>query len=485
MAEFREQDSYVNSDYDSDSDFECDQDVQTRQQHQGLTNSLIKQARVLADAASQFRRPQGLPQPRVRFVLTRLSSEPLGGGDYPDARIGQTFQAIRDMGVDLVLADQLPRNLPGPSSSSPTRKQVLPTRNVVLDLSVLVALCCDSTHHLLPSTEQELEARFRALQVSDTGNEAKAKLELAPHNNVTRDLRDQLSWEYEHALIGELQSQLEQRRLRDMNNSDGPEEVQFWVTEEVKGRLPNIVEVIGGDKEKARARAMFRNCHTANGQEQEDDDDGVELDFWEHSRWKGKAPDLGNLRIKILPDDDHSHEVSATPDSPTGSENHAPTAHVQVQVPFHLRLMRACENILAAPSDTVLPPTPLHKQKHKQKLRGSKHPARAGTVFPTSRSPSPHTLNTFIAGARRGWTVLTNNRGAVGKIVRDMGVLDGIPFDHHQGQEDDQDAWAVVWVVNPSSLSEWRRIEVEISNNAVTAAAATTATQAANGHASS
>jgi hypothetical protein len=68
--------------------------------------------------------------------------------------------------------------------------------------------------------------------------------------------------------------------------------------------------------------------------------------------------------------------------------------------------------------------------------------------------------------------VLTNNRGAVGKVCREMGVQEGLPDREGQGQGEGEGAEeaaaeAAVWVVNPSSLAEWRRIEVEKSNRAL------------------
>ena len=68
---------------------------------------------------------------------------------------------------------------------------------------------------------------------------------------------------------------------------------------------------------------------------------------------------------------------------------------------------------------------------------------------------------------------MTNNRGAIGKVSREMGVVEGLPED--TGAEQDQGEEAVredrgraaLWVVNPSSLSEWRRLEVEKENERV------------------
>lgn len=432
MAEFREQDSYVNSDYDSDPDFEAGPDglpTLRNRSPEELTNSLILQARTLVNAAKTFRRPQGLPQPRVRFVLNRMSEDE----EYADSRIERTFQVIRNMGVDLVLGHQARDQAP--------RREVqggaLPTLDVLLDLSVLVALCCDSAHRALPKDNRELESRFRALRNTESG------LELSDHNNVTRDLRDQLQWEMQHPLIGEIQTQLTSTLNRETERKDASTSrgrVQFWVTEEVKGRLPNIVDIIGGPQEKARAAAMFQ-LDPCDGEDR--------LHFWDHSRWKGMASALGDMRIKILPTD-------LSPDlSGLNLDGRSASA-----TDFHARLIQVCENMLSPPADSLPSPTPLHKQKFRQ----SKNPKRPYNYYPvmspaSSRAPSPHTLNSFIAAAKRGWTVLTNNRGAVHKVMRDLGVMDGLPYERSEGL-----GQAVVWVVNPSSLSEWRRIEVEESN---------------------
>lgn len=50
----------------------------------------------------------------------------------------------------------------------------------------------------------------------------------------------------------------------------------------------------------------------------------------------------------------------------------------------------------------------------------------------------------------------------MGKVIREMGVNEGLAY----GVEDIKGE-AAVWVVNPSSLSEWRRKEVEAKNKAL------------------
>jgi hypothetical protein len=418
LAEFREQDSYINSDYDSDSDL--DEAFQNDRAPPTLTNSLITQATSLMNAAKAFKRPASLPQPRIRFVLNRMEDT-----TYSESRINETFKIIREMGVDLVLGKRS-----RPEVVEHVYQEPVPASNILLDLSVLVALCCDSAHHPLPRNNYELEARFRAISPSSTITEGE-EAELSPHINVTRDLRDQLNWEIQHSLIAELHTRI--------SNAAG--QVQFWVTEEVKGRLPNIVDTIGGPREKTRAKALFGEW---NGESAEG------LDFWENSRWAGKVPALGDMRLRILPTED----TSSPPD--------LSTLNINDDLPsFNQRLVQACTNLLSPPSGTITPPAPLHRQKY----RRSKH-HKAQDVPTSTRLPSQHTLNSFSTGASRGWTVLTNNRGAVGKVMRDMGVKDGLPFD------DVPDQKVVIWVVNPSSLSEWRRLEVEESNRALIASRA-------------
>jgi hypothetical protein len=145
---------------------------------------------------------------------------------------------------------------------------------------------------------------------------------------------------------------------------------------------------------------------------------------------------------------------------------------------FDAAVGAVCERMVAAGGDSTPPsrePTPgptkpvrPPKKKSDQpktkgkKDKGSKNPLRPGTVFPaSSRLPSGHTLRTLLAGIQARATVLTNNRGAVLKVMREAGVTDGIPDAEEAVRR------ARIWVVNSSSLAEWRRIEVEENNRRV------------------
>ncbi|WVQ70674.1 hypothetical protein IAR50_000196 [Cryptococcus sp. DSM 104548] len=403
MAELREQDSYCNSDY-SDSDSEGESPPLHR-----LTNSAIEQAASMVQSAKSYPRLPHLPPPKVRYVLNRLEEDPVGG--YRDPRVKETFTAIRSLGADLVLASSARPSRPTQVQPPPPK----PTCKILLDLSVVVALCCDSTHRPLPKSEDELESRFLPLVLGEDG-----QLALAAHIPVTKDLRDQLRWEMEHPLIQEMKERLAVYEGK----------LEFWVTKEVRTRLPNIAEIIGGEDERRRARAIF------TGDE----------DFWEGSRWKGDEGVLGPLKLHVLPEEDY--------------------AELDLQIfkisPFRGGFATVCQMMLAivekqASASPLPPPPPAPKTNKTTSSRAGRRSQPGITI--ASRLPSNHTLRSFLAGLKHGMTVLTNNRGAVGKVVREMGVSEGLAY----GQGDEKGE-AVVWVVNPSSLSEWRRKEVEAEN---------------------
>ena len=404
MAEFREQDSYINSDHDSDSSAELTSTPHQASPDLYLRNSLIAQVEGLVLAAQAYQHPTSTRSPRLLFVLNRLEEYPPGG--YKDDRIAATFLKIRELGVQLVFGSE--------ERSLPKRRehwQVLPTTRILLDLSVVVALCCDSTHCPLPASGSELESRFRPLQMAIDGT-----LALAPHTAVSRNLQEQLAIEAEHPLVLEIRQQLSAVLDREGGS------LEIWVTKEAKNRLQGITDYIGGNDEQARAEALF----SGHG-------------FWDNSRWEGKAGILTDIQLQVLDD----------------GKDLGPQDELTA---FQKSISNACQAMI----DIAETPTPQTNftLKDSTKTRRSKNTKSTTTIF-ASRLPSSHTLRTLLAGIRHSMTVLTNNRGAIRKVLREVGVNKGLPWDENE------DGKAVVWVVNPSSLAEWRRGEVEEQNQAL------------------
>jgi len=93
MAEFREQDSYIDSDYDTDPSTGPNQNPCARPSTPPLSNSIIAHVELLVRAAQAYPRPRGFRPPRVKYVLNRLQECPEGG--HQDVRIPVTFSAER------------------------------------------------------------------------------------------------------------------------------------------------------------------------------------------------------------------------------------------------------------------------------------------------------------------------------------------------------------------------------------------------------
>lgn len=408
-----------------------------------LTNSLLTNARILAAAAMQYPRTPGLPPPRLRYVLTRLP-----GTGHSDPRVSETIAEMRRLGINVEFSDS-EWLYPSPSRM-PTLQ---PAVDIVLDLSILIALCCDSTHHRLPVDEYELESRFRTLKLAPAeGSDGEEKLVLGDYTNATRDLRDQLRCELRRPLITEMMHRLRGRATR------------FWITREVRDRLPTLVDVIGGEREQYRAAAMFN------------DDD-----FWAGSRWEGNVDDnLRDFRVGVLEGEQGPTNVDGQPmDEGKAKQQRPPT-------PFDSAVAHVCREMLRVAEDTPAqtpgvgtPPriasaetaqasgTPWSvapRKPMKSQVSRSSQRAEGGTRFTNSKLPSGHTLRTMLAGIERGMTVLTNNRGAVLKVLREEGVMEGIPFAYEGDRKDSGTHRARIWIVNPSSLAEWRRCQVEKTN---------------------
>lgn len=159
-AEFAEIDSYL-TDSDEEPDERCDGPSLSQSY---FDNSVLRMGRSLI-AAAQANPIDGTTEvPIVTLRLTRLDPEAVTSqGKPPDPRIGQTIGLLREMGIDVALGERTEAELPtmpNTPDSTPSTFSPRPTKNINLDLSVLIALISDLTHSPLPTSVEEANRRF-------------------------------------------------------------------------------------------------------------------------------------------------------------------------------------------------------------------------------------------------------------------------------------------------------------------------------------
>ncbi|KAJ7757623.1 hypothetical protein B0H16DRAFT_1662455 [Mycena metata] len=383
LAEFREIDSYL-TDSESDSD---DPDRRPSLAQTEFDNSILQMGRVLIDAANAnpIEGISGPEIPRVTLRLTRL--DPFASSD---PRIAQTIQCLRDMGVDVELGER-------PESDIPIPGPLQPTRQINLDLSVLVALVSDLTHSPLPSSE-----RIAAEAPDTIGGLSQ---DIVKHS---RALTTHLLQEMGQGLLQEIHEKL-------FGGADlvAPK-VEFWTSDEARERCMRIVSRIGSDREVRRAEALFPTEDISLSD--------AEALFWQDSRYPANFIPLLPIRLYPAP----------------------PLPPVQGIPEPHSRFFRSMTK-------------PRSEGRRHRRGRGlgtlSTRPAAK-----TNSRLSPHAVKSMLRGAELGWTTLTTTRSSVKALLREikaarlMGRLVEEPEDE-DSVANDQDSVAAIWVLDARNLS--------------------------------
>ncbi|BEI86917.1 hypothetical protein CcaverHIS002_0702630 [Cutaneotrichosporon cavernicola] len=149
----------------------------------------------------------------------------------------------------------------------PDARTVTPSRRLNLDPTALMGLCSDLLHHPLPATPDEARARFYRPQTSQN----------------SRELVRALLEETTEPLVEVIRDTLEA-------TSNG-QEIELWATQEAITYLQETISseaLVGEGLEQRRMRRL-------TGLE-----DG---DFWEGSRYAGKAGCLAKMRLHVFDDD--------------------------------------------------------------------------------------------------------------------------------------------------------------------------------------
>ncbi|KAF8188042.1 hypothetical protein BJ912DRAFT_904113 [Pholiota molesta] len=487
VSEFREIDSYLtDSDGESDDSEWNDIDRPSLAQKE-FDNSILRMGRSLLKAA-QANPIEGTTEiPKITLRLTRLNPTSNDDGTQPDPRIAQTISMLEGMGIEVELGEraltEIPEPLPIAEPADAAPITFLPTRNINLDLSVLIALISDLTHAPLPRSIEHANRRFVPPQeyrewkvkrmamirkdtsapdhnttASKDGAVLESDINELPNDLIkhARALTTQLLQEMSKGLLQEVHDRIASSASFDSiggsNTTNGtPQNVVFWTTTEARDRCLRIVSKIGGVHEKRRARALFclspSSSDTGAGAEIPLEE--AEKAYWQDSRFPAKFIPL--LPIRIFPAS--SPQAAATPELDQRSQQSA----------FGISLSRVCSDILA--QETIPHP---HSLPY--------HSTDAGTTIQrasvTKANPrlTAHTVQSMGLGAQLGWTTLTANRSSVKAILRELkaartaGRL-GVDQQNDDGMRDgggkrERDArgematMAAIWIVDPRSLAE-------------------------------
>ncbi|EPQ51131.1 hypothetical protein GLOTRDRAFT_96667 [Gloeophyllum trabeum ATCC 11539] len=446
--EFQELDSYL-----SDSSSDMTEPSGEYQQQSNNEVSLIRMAKSLVAAAHANPLPilkgESLQYPKVTIRFTRLedysalsswaSSSTTHCDEALRTKICEALEEVKRLGIEVQFGErqysfaaipQIPRSL---QSSTP---QFRPTASVNLDLSLLIALVSDITHADLPRTTAEAASRFE--DPSERGLEShviEAGSKQQGHPPQSRALMQQLQQEMQEGLLDILRRRLschvnrvsrrsgetstaavraepslvEAEVAGDLSSSD----VEFLTTAEARDRFFDIVWTIGGEKEKRRASALFRDVRSdpGSGVGRSSPETSLTVEESEQMYWQDSRYPRGYLPlvpISVM----NSGPVLPEPDSSYTRSGHGA---------LFMAIAKTCRQLLQLEPGA----------KPKSKI-------------------SAHTLRSLLFGAERGWTTLTANRASAKVLMSEVRARYWASLQLY-GQ-DNMDA--AVWAVNPRSLAE-------------------------------
>ncbi|KIK99562.1 hypothetical protein PAXRUDRAFT_131812 [Paxillus rubicundulus Ve08.2h10] len=274
--------------------------------------------------------------------------------------------------------------------------------------------------------------------------------------------------------------------------------VRFWTTNEARQRCLQIVSKIGGRRERQRAYALLGSdlCSqipaphkplTGAGENVQDTDTRPtygnphmkryasespccirrEDAYWEHSRYPARFLPLVPIHVfpstLPSPDEDARHVLGRMPRNP-----------------IFEALFSTCTRILSLGITLVHATTPISQIQSlpflslaEKELEGTPPAAR-----PSLPKLTTHTVSSMLAGSSRGYTTLTTNRSSVKAVMKEMrrvygrggydyglwgkdGAVDeGMECSTNGGRSMAEKA--VLWIVDPRSLSEGMRSDIDV-----------------------
>lgn len=463
LAEFRELDSYL-TDSDGEGGTPSDGACPSLAQAESFDNSLLRAGRALLAAARDNPVLGTNNPPEIVFRLTRIDPDATDESGN-DPRIAHTIESLGNMGLSIKLGEGAAiRQLVDSAPVLPSPQVLIPTLQINLDLSILIALVSDLTHAPLPKSVDAAHERFipPAAYVEWKRSRLRAKSggRSDSTNTVREDTDDPLaSTQHSRALAAQQQQEMHKsifqeihERLmplvtcqRQAKSLDGPTHdpmppppplVEFWTTSEARDRFLSIVTKIGGPAEMRRARALFPTSLM-------DGDVPLSLSEQETQYWSDSRHQRGFLPLLPI-------RIFSTSDTPSPPSSQS--------AGLFSALEATCRALLADGG------VPLRRATESDVAGAGEDEGEGGeiervSVVRTNPRLTTHTVQSMLYGAAHGWTTLTANRTSVKTLLREVRMRG---YDVHGGG-DGVAKYAALWVIDPRSLAEGMRSELDVA----------------------
>ena len=425
-------------------------------------NSLLRTGRALLAAARDNPVLGTDTPPEIILRLTRIDPDATDEGGN-DPRIALTIDLLREMGLSIKLGER--GAIPQPTNSAPTLSSppvLIPTHQINLDLSVLIALVSDLTHASLPASADAAYERFIPTTAYVEWKRSRFRAKSGGGGDGTNAGRENIddvidSSQHSRALAEQQQQEMQKGMLQEIHerllaclaaaNAGGsshpavttphsqgaPLPVEFWTTPEARDRCLRIVSKIGGPAEKRRAAALFSTSSV-------DDTSATEQEamYWADSRFPCGFLPFSPIRVFSAPE----------PESPPPPADEG----------FFHALEATCRALLA-PHPHVSPVT---IEVAGEELEPEEGETQRASVLRTNARLTTHTVQSMLCGAARGWTTLTANRTSVRAILREVKTRGyGVEA---RGRGAGATRHAALWIVDPRSLAEGMRSDVDTIN---------------------
>jgi hypothetical protein len=400
---------------------------------------LHKAAHALLSAASVLSplvpRPEIVELQLPRFTLEALSRLPA----EHRRRVEAVLDEVRSLpGVEVSVAPAETSDLQRTTAfaTSPP-KDYRTTTNVVLDLSLLIALLSGISHMALPSREAGPEGVFLPLvrQYRKDGSlrtEAERTAAMLGGSENVRALTVQLGVEMENPLVDEL--------VDGLGRVAASSDVVCWATEESRQRLETIVRKLASAEELVRAQTVWAVEGESAGERE-----SRTTRWWAASRYAANLTPLHRALsdVRLLKSSSPSDPLALAPLGSERSWTVGPDEHAFAELHRLLtHLVRPSSPSDPTFVDDLAPRTAVPK---------------------LSPSLTPHTVRTLCAATSRGWTTVTTNRASLTRLYKYLEEAGADPSLGAAGPADRETERAgpnvaVAWVLEPRSLAESMRM---------------------------